>query len=149
MSTTRQTEVDRLLDVLGNADAWNTIDDLVVVCDEASYWTDAFKATAALNAKKAYLRRLIKQERWRRVSAVRVSRDHGRERQRRSSLQARDAVRRGRLPAGGALSCGPIGSPPDDGARLRQALQATIQPADSNIVFRLTRPSPRPTPERL
>lgn len=60
--TTKATQGDRerFERVMGNADSWATIDDLVELCESDGYWSNEFQATAALNAKKAHVRRMIR-----------------------------------------------------------------------------------------
>ena len=61
MTTTHiQTAFERFLAIMGNADSWSTIDELVDACDKAHYWDKDFQASVAVQAKKAKIRHLIK-----------------------------------------------------------------------------------------
>lgn len=60
MSKVGRRDKSRFQELMGNADNWASIDDLVALCDEAEYWTDEFMEGVAAHAKKDHLRRLIK-----------------------------------------------------------------------------------------
>ncbi|KKL21525.1 hypothetical protein LCGC14_2444600 [marine sediment metagenome] len=60
MSKVAQSEKAQFEKLLGDADRWTTIDDLVRICDEGGLWSDEFLETVTDKAKKAQLRRLIK-----------------------------------------------------------------------------------------
>jgi len=51
----------RFQEIMGNADQWNTIDELVDLCEQEDYWTEDFLEGAVVEAKKAHIRRFIKQ----------------------------------------------------------------------------------------
>jgi len=55
-----ETEQTRFDDAVANADSWESIDNLVRLCDDAGFWEDEFLASTTLRAKKARVRRLIK-----------------------------------------------------------------------------------------
>jgi hypothetical protein len=46
---------------MGNADRWNTIDELLSLCEEEGYWTEDFLEKAVDEAKKSHIRKCIKQ----------------------------------------------------------------------------------------
>lgn len=52
--------IERFTQITGNMDGWATIDEIVSLCDDASFWTDGFLADAEDKAKKSVVRRLIK-----------------------------------------------------------------------------------------
>lgn len=51
----------RFLEITGNLDGWATIDELVDMCDSQGFFSGEFLAEAEDKAKKATVRRLIKQ----------------------------------------------------------------------------------------
>lgn len=51
---------DRFLEATSAANAWAKIDTLVALCDEHGFWNDEFLSHTADNAKKAFVRRMIK-----------------------------------------------------------------------------------------
>lgn len=60
MEKVRQTDRERFESLMGNADKWASIEDLVSLCDDAGYWSDEFYAQAQGSAKKSMVRRLIR-----------------------------------------------------------------------------------------
>jgi len=51
----------RFQEIMGNADQWNTIDELLDMCEQEGYWTEDFLDNAINAAKKDHIRRSIKQ----------------------------------------------------------------------------------------
>lgn len=60
MSKVAATDKARFQELMGNADAWMPIEDLVALCDQEGFWKDAFLEGAVDAAKKSQVRRLIK-----------------------------------------------------------------------------------------
>ena len=60
MSKVAQRDKARFQELMGNTDAFVSIDELVTICDEAAYWSDQFMETVTAQAKKFHIRRLIK-----------------------------------------------------------------------------------------
>jgi len=60
MTTAVATDRARFQELMGNADAWNSIDKLVELCDEADFWSEEFTEGALASAKKSQVRRLIR-----------------------------------------------------------------------------------------
>ena len=50
---------DGFVEILTNSDEWQTIDDLVAICDQAGYWEVDFEYRALTNAKKMRIRKVI------------------------------------------------------------------------------------------
>ena len=60
MRKLRSSERERFQEVVATATEWETIDQLVTICDQGDYWTDSFFDQALINAKKFHIRRMIK-----------------------------------------------------------------------------------------
>lgn len=60
MTTAAATDKARFQALMGNADAWMPIDELVALCDEADFWDEEFAQGAVISAKKSQIRRLIR-----------------------------------------------------------------------------------------
>ena len=52
--------VGGLREILDRATSWQTIDDVVSMLDDVGFWDDGFARNAVSNAKKAYIRNLIR-----------------------------------------------------------------------------------------
>lgn len=51
---------ERFADATAQANRWANIDTLIALCDEHGFWTDEFIAHVEDNAKKSFVRRMIK-----------------------------------------------------------------------------------------
>lgn len=60
MSTVTQGDKTRFMELIGEAENWTSIDDLLTACDKADFWTEDFLDSVAERAKKSHLRRLIR-----------------------------------------------------------------------------------------
>lgn len=60
MTTQQKQELNRLFGIMGNADSWDNLEDLVKICDKAKYWSPRLEKSAVMNAKKAHLRKALK-----------------------------------------------------------------------------------------
>jgi len=47
------------VEILSSSNEWQTIDDLMAICDEAGYWESDFESRALTNAKKMRIRKII------------------------------------------------------------------------------------------
>ena len=50
---------DGFVEILTNSDEWQTIDDLVAICDQAGYWEVDFEYRALTDAKKTRIRKVV------------------------------------------------------------------------------------------
>ena len=60
MSRVAQSQRVRFQELMGNADCWASIDELVLACDDAKFWSKDFLDTVEDKAKKSEIRRLIR-----------------------------------------------------------------------------------------
>jgi hypothetical protein len=60
MEKIKQSEKSRFQVLLGDADCFDTIEELVAKCDQANFWADDFFETVVDVAKKSTIRRLIR-----------------------------------------------------------------------------------------
>ena len=60
MSKVAQSDKIRFQELMGNADRFASIEELMAICDEGEYWSDEFMETVTEQAKKFHIRRLIK-----------------------------------------------------------------------------------------
>ncbi len=81
MTTAIATDKARFQALMGNADAWMSIENLVGLCDREEFWKDDFIAGALGDAKKAHIRRLIKQlkdeDKWPLWASVETTNEEG------------------------------------------------------------------------
>src|SRR5512137_1067427 len=81
MEKIKQSDKSRFQELLGNADCFNTIEELVSMCDQAGFWTDDFLATVTDVAKKSTIRRLIRDVRdedgWPSIGSIETTNEAG------------------------------------------------------------------------
>ena len=60
MSKVTTTEKTKFVELMGSADAWASVDQLVAACNEAEIWPEGFLETVEAKAKKAHVRRMVR-----------------------------------------------------------------------------------------